>query len=93
MSNENGKGDSPRNIFSTEWRNNYDQIDWAEYWKVIEYGTLLTDYDGNDILVSVGTVVKILRGNVYLIDNGKEYGMNITQGWIRNCGRFERTTK
>lgn len=26
MSNQNGKGDSPRNIFSEEYRSNYDDI-------------------------------------------------------------------
>jgi len=24
-----GKGDAPRNCFSTEFRNNYDRIDWC----------------------------------------------------------------
>ncbi len=39
----NGKGDKPRNNFSQEFRDNYDQIDWARcqqvhfYW-VLDHG-------------------------------------------------------
>lgn len=28
-SSQNGKGDGPRNIFSEEFRSNYDSIDWG----------------------------------------------------------------
>ena len=28
-SGRNGKGDGPRNIFSEEFRSNYDSIDWG----------------------------------------------------------------
>lgn len=28
--NQNGKGDSPRNIFSRDFRENYDLIDWKK---------------------------------------------------------------
>ena len=27
---KNGKGDSPRNIFSQKFKSNYDKIDWSK---------------------------------------------------------------
>ena len=30
MTNQAGKGDSPRNCFSQEYRDNHDDIDWSE---------------------------------------------------------------
>lgn len=29
-STKNGKGDSPRNIFSKKFKSNYDKIDWSK---------------------------------------------------------------
>ncbi|MDK3158044.1 hypothetical protein QPK87_15910 [Kamptonema cortianum] len=30
-SSQNGKGDAPRNIFTEEFRSNYDSIDWGAH--------------------------------------------------------------
>ena len=36
----NGKGDKPRNCFSTDFKDNYDQIDWSKrYYYTVEMET------------------------------------------------------
>ena len=53
MSNQNGKGSAPRNIFSEEFRSNYDDINWEtrktsyQWLREKEYSNIIIlDYDG-----------------------------------------------
>ncbi len=57
MANQNGKGSSPRNIFSEDFRSNYDDINWEtrktsyQWMKEKEYSNIvIIDYDGWDRL-------------------------------------------
>lgn len=90
----NGKGSSPRNIFSTNWRSNYDHIDWSETWFTAEDNVLLQALsDGTDYVVPKGTIVKIKGSTVYTFNNPEQekiVELNMTPAFIRNSGKFTK---
>ena len=89
---QNGKGSSPRNIFSANWRNGYDGIDWAETWYTNKDNVILTSMEPMDYLMPVNTVVKIRGSTVYTFGkDDKIVELNMMPSFIRNSGFFSKT--
>lgn len=98
----NGKGSSPRNIFSKSWRENYDGVCWsASRWKLLgdSVYTLHASSDSVEINIRPEDLVEIYPGSVPILiraDNSfanKRVQMtNVPTCHIENSGLFKKIT-